>query len=167
MKLRLFALPVILLTAVLFVSACGSDSNSTATEGTTKITASETIFALDHLLDVGFKKDKSFDVEGLTAVTHAYYGFWGLDPYDRKEYEVRFYASHADAVEFGTIFADERTGPDAVIKSGDTMWEEGAKYARACVRISSNASCHLSKYGDYIIYGNMIHFARGEIQRHH
>jgi hypothetical protein len=47
------------------------------------------------------------------------------------------------------------------------MWEEGAKYARACVRISSNASCHLSKYGDYIIYGNMIHFARGEIQRHH
>ena len=90
MKLRLFALPVILLTAVLFVSACGSDSNSTATEGTTKITASETIFALDHLLDVGFKKDKSFDVEGLTAATHAYYGFWGLDPYDRKEYEAGF-----------------------------------------------------------------------------
>ena len=107
------------------------------------------------------QKSKTFDVEGLTAATSAYYGFWGLDPYDRKEFEARFDKSHADAVEFGTAFADERTGPDAIIKSGETSWEEGAKEARSCVRISSNPSCHLSKYGDYVIYGNMILICQG------
>lgn len=119
------------------------------------------MFTLDGFLAIGFKKDKTFDVEGLTAASHAYYGFWGLDPYNRKDFEVRLYPSHADAVEFGTPFAEERTGPDAVIKSGETMWEEGAKDARACVRISSNASCHLSKYGDYVIYGNVILICQG------
>ena len=142
------------------VSACGSSTESEPA-GVAKITPSETIYSLDDLLEVGFKKAKTFDVEGLTAATSAYYGFWGVDPYDRKEFEARFYASHADAVEFGVSFADERTGPDAIIKSGETSWEEGAKEARSCVRISSNASCHLSKYGDYMIYGNMILICQG------
>ncbi|MEE8046602.1 MAG: DUF6810 family protein [Dehalococcoidia bacterium] len=161
MKLRLFSIPTVLLAAALVAVACGSDSGTEAETGLAKITPSETIFVLDDLLEIGFKKDKTFDVEGLTSATHAYYGFWGLDPYDRKEFEVRLYPSHTDAVEFGVVFADERTGPDAVIKSGETMWEEGAKDARACVRISSNASCHLSKYGDYVIYGNMILLCQG------
>jgi hypothetical protein len=161
MKLRLSALPILLLAVALVTGACGSDSGAKAEAGLAKITPSETIFTLDDLLEIGFKKDKSFDVEGLTAATDAYYGFWGLDPYDRKEFEVRLYPSHAGAVEFGVVFADERTGPDAVIKTGETMWEEGSREARACVRTSSNASCHLSKYGDYVIYGNMIMLCQG------
>ncbi len=161
MKLRLSGISILLLATALFAVACGASSDSESATGVAKITPSETVYTLDDLLEVGFKKDKTFDVEGLTAATHAYYGFWGVDPYDRKEYEARFYASHADAVEFGVMFADERTGEDAVIKSGETMWEEGAKDARACVRISSNASCHLSKYGDYVIYGNMILICQG------
>jgi hypothetical protein len=161
MKPRLFAFTSMLLALVVIAGACGSSSDSAASSGVAKITPSETTFTLDDLLAVGFKKDKTFDVEGLTAATHAYYGFWGIDPYDRKEYEARFYGSHSDAVDFGTAFADERTGPDAIIKSGESMWEEGAKDARACVRTSSNSSCHLSKYGDYVIYGNMILICQG------
>lgn len=151
---------ILLIAVALFAVSCGSSSGSDSA-GVAKITPSDTIYSLGDLTAIGFKKDKTFDVEGLTAATHAYYGFWGVDPYDRKEYEARFYKSHADAIEFGTPFAAERTGPDAIIKSGETMWEEGAKDARACVRISSNASCHLSKYGDYVIYGNMILICEG------
>jgi hypothetical protein len=143
-------------------TACGSSPDS-ANEIVAKITPSETIFSLESLTDVGFKKGKTFDVEGLTGAITAYLGFWGLDTYDRKNYEARFYPSHADAVEFGTIFADERTGPDAVIKTGETMWEEGAKDARACTRSAGgdSSNCRISKYGDYIIYGNMILICQG------
>jgi hypothetical protein len=143
-------------------TACGSNPDS-ANEIVAKITPSETIFSLESLTDVGFKKGKTFDVEGLTGAITAYLGFWGLDPYDRKNYEARFYPSHADAVEFGTIFADERTGPDAVIKTGETMWEEGAKEARSCNRAAgaNSSNCRISKYGDYIIYGNMILICEG------
>jgi hypothetical protein len=144
------------------VSACGSSSES-ASGGVTKITPSETIFTFADLTDIGFKKGKTFDVEGLTGATDAYNGFWGLDPYDRKDYEARFYPSHADAVEFGVVFADERTGPDANIKTGETMWEEGAKDARACTRSAGgdSSNCRVSKYGDYVIYGNMILVCQG------
>jgi len=143
-------------------AACGSGSNS-GSPSLAKINPSETIFTLDDLLAIGFKKGKTFDVEGLTGATDAYWGFWGVDPYDRKEFEARFYPTHSDAVEFGVSFADERTGTDAVIKSGETMWEEGAKEARACTRSAGgdSSNCRISKYGDYVIYGNLVLICQG------
>jgi hypothetical protein len=156
------SLIIVMCLALVAATACGSSSDS-ADEIVAKITPSETIFSLESLTDVGFKKGKTFDVEGLTGATSAYLGYWGLDTYDRKDYEARFYPSHADAVEFGTIFAEERTGPDAVIKSGEAMWAEGAKDARACTRSAGgdSSNCRISKYGDYIIYGNMILICQG------
>lgn len=161
MKHRLTRSLIFALFLVL-IAACGSSSDSEAA-AVAKITPSETIFTLESLTDVGFKKGKTFDVEGLTGATDAYLGYWGLDPYDRKDYEARFYPTHADAVEFGTVFAEERTGPDAVIKTGETMWEEGAKDARACTRSAGgdSSNCRISKYGDYVIYGNMILICQG------
>ena len=161
MRLRL---PIVIVLSFMLVAltACGSSSESEVA-AIAKITPSETIFSLTDLTAVGFKKGKTFDVEGLTGATDAYLGYWGLDPYDRKDYEARFYPSHADAVEFGVIFSDERTGPDAVIKSGEPMWEEGAKDARACTRSAGgdSSNCRISKYGDYVIYGNMILICQG------
>ena len=162
MKIRAIPILAYALMALVSLAACGSSSDSDA-GAIAKITPSETIYTLDDLLDAGFKKGKTFDVEGLTAATHAYYGFWGLDPYDRKEFEARFYESHADAVEFGVKFADERTGTDALIKSDESSWEEGAKEARACTRSAGgdSSNCRISKYGDYVIYGNMILVCQG------
>ena len=156
------SLIMVMCLMLVVATACGSSPDS-ANEIVAKITPSETIFSLESLTDVGFKKGKTFDVEGLTGAITAYHGYWGIDPSDRKDYEARFYPSHADAVEFGTIFADERTGPDAVIKTGETMWEEGAKQARSCNRAAgaNSSNCRISKYGDYIIYGNMILICQG------
>ena len=66
-------------------TACGSSPDS-ANEIDAKITPSETIFSLESLTDVGFKKGKTFDVEGLTGAITAYHGYWGIDPSDRKDY---------------------------------------------------------------------------------
>ena len=142
-------------------TACGSSSDSDGSVA--KITPSDTVFTLDDLLAVNFKKGKTFDVEGLTGATDAYYGFWGIDPYDRKEFEARFYPTHSDAVEFGTSFAEERTGTDALIKTGEATWEEGAREARACTRSAGgdSSNCRISKYGDYVIYGNMVLICQG------
>ena len=162
MKLRSILVLVFALTTLVTLAACGSSSDSGAA-ALAKITPSETIYTLDDLVTVGFKKGKTFDVEGLTGATDAYYGFWGIDPYDRKEFEARFYSSHADAVELGTKFADERTGPDALIKTGESSWEEDTKEARACTRSAGgdSSNCRVSKYGDYVIYGNMILVCQG------
>lgn len=151
----------VLIIAVIAVGCgSGSDSDSAAMA---KVTPADTILTLNDLIDLGFKKGKTFDVEGLTGATDAYIGFWSPDTSDRKEFEARFYSSHADAVELGTFFAEERTGPDAVIKSGEAAWAEGAKEARACLGYSGTggSNCGVSKYGDYMIYGNLILVCEG------
>ena len=162
MKPHKVLIAVLGLVIVALVAACGSSSGSDS-PGLAKITPSDTVFTLDDLLAVNFKKGKTFDVEGLTGATDAYYGFWGTDPYDRKEFEARFYPSHSDAVEFGTLFAEERTGTDALIKSGEASWEPGAKEARACTRSAGgdSSNCRISKYGDYVIYGNLVLICQG------
>jgi hypothetical protein len=163
MKHRSTSVLVLIAMMTLLLTACGSSPESEAAAALAKVTPSETVFTLDDLLDAGFKKGKTFDVEGLTGAVSAYYGFWGVDPYDRKEFEARFYGSHSDAVELGTIFAEERTGPDALIKSGESSWDEGSKEARACTRSAGgdSSNCRISKYGDYVIYGNMILICQG------
>ena len=153
----IFLTGVIALVAI----ACGSGSDSDESIGVAKITPSESIFSLEDLTAIDFKKSKTYDVEGLTAASSAYYGFWGLDQYDRKDFELRFYDSHADAVEFGTSFAENRAGENAVIKSDETAWAEGIKDARACTRVGGSANCQVPKYGDYVIYGNMILLCQG------
>lgn len=162
MNLTEVLLPAMLCMVAVLAAACGSGSDSDP-QALAKITPSETIFTLDDLLAVDFKKGKTFDVDGLTGATDAYYGFWGIDPYDRKEFEARFYPTHSDAVEFGTSFAEERTGTDALIKTGEATWEEGAREARACTRgiTGDSSNCRVSRYGDYMIYGNMVLICQG------
>ena len=145
---------------------CGTESGSAAADDPqSRIVRTDGTYALDDFLAVGFKKGKTFDVEGLTGATDAYYGFWGLDPYDRKEFEARFYLSHSDAVEFGTFFADERIGEDAKIKKDKATWKQGLKEARACVRgrtgYNDSSDCSVSRYGNYVIYGNVILVCEG------
>lgn len=155
-------IPVLALIIAVIAVGCGSSTDSDSSS-MAKITPLNQVLTLDDLVAVGFKKGKTFDVEGLTNATDAYLGFWSPDSSDKKEFEARFYASHSDAVEFGTFFADERTGPDAVIKSGEATWEEGAKEARACLGASGTggSNCSVSKYGDYMIYGNLILVCEG------
>ena len=123
---------------------------------------------IEDLQAVGFKKSKTYDVEGLVGADNAYYGFWGPDPYDRKDYEVRFFPSHSDAIELGTAQADERSGEDAILDKELMSWPEGVKDARECKGDKGSGPvshgvqrCKSPKYWDYSIYANMILLCSG------
>jgi hypothetical protein len=152
---------------VLILLGCGQTVQVATIE---KITPSDTIFDYDSLTAIGYKKTKKYKVEGLTKAQSAYFGFLK----DTKvEYEVRFYDSHKDAVDYGTVFAEERTGEDAALKKEDATWKEGVKEARSCAGDSLSkgdavnlgghhiGTCMAAKYSDYIIYGNMILLCEG------
>jgi hypothetical protein len=62
MPLKNSIIVLTLLSIALVVTACGSSPDSAnENEIVAKITPSETIFSLESLTDVGFKKGKTFD----------------------------------------------------------------------------------------------------------
>ncbi len=112
-----------------------------------------------------FKLSKTYDVDGLLGADAAIYGFFGPDPYDRQEFEARFYPDHDTALTHGVDFANEATGPDAVIASSVQRWDEGLSQRQMCaanVRGSHHSGrCDLAKYGDYVIAGNLVLLCQG------
>ncbi|NQU97793.1 MAG: hypothetical protein HQ548_09140, partial [Chloroflexi bacterium] len=159
----LFSLLFVVILVSLAAAACGSETaeeggeaGAASTEnpdGTsallTKILDLGQVFTFDDFLAAGFKKGREYNVEGLEAATAAYYGFYGLDPYSRQEYEARFYESHADAIEFGIPMADEVTGEGAMLRDDNVTWHEGLKDRRQCLGLGTHShhthSCNTAK----------------------
>ena len=87
--------------------------------------------------------------------------FWGLDPYKRHDYEIRFYASHALAVSSGQQLAIDATGAEFEAKRDEQVWTEGVKdrwQARGVTDVSSGGSRQAPgpTYQDWAIVGNMV-----------
>ena len=181
-----------LLAALLFVvsavtvaaAACGSDngpsgSNAGAATGggvaaaPAKQSSSEFqksrpvahIYTAEEVVTAGFKKSMDYDVTGLPEATAAIYGFYGTDPYNRKEYELRFYKSHDDAVKYGVQLAEEVVGDNAKLAEGEATWNEGFRERRECqgnVRGSHHVGkCLFPKHYDYAVLGNMVVLCQG------
>ena len=133
-----------------------------------KITPSDTIFTLDSLSKARFKKNKTYNVKDLPMADSAYFGWREEGSKGPKDFEIRIYESHEDAVSYGKSYADEATGEDAIIRKSAATWKEGVKDRRLIstptdggsigAAIGSNSS---PKYGDYIIYGNLIILCEG------
>jgi len=152
------------LTCVLIaLASCGSsETGETAATAFQKVTPSDTVYTPDDLDATGFKVSREYDVEGLTAATGAWFGWWRPEGSDPVDYEARLYASHDDAVEFGTPFAEEASGDDAVINSGDATWKEDVRDRRAIIgNLTSDGGGAGPKYGDFAIAGNMILLCEG------
>ena len=176
------ALAVILALSATLAIACGTDSSggdsgdsavgaasepAASGEGVVDIYATEGTYTVDDFANAQyFKKSKNYDTEGLDSATDAIYGFYGEDPYDRQEFEVRFYPDHATAISVGADFANEATGPDAVIAEDEQRWDEGLVQRRACqgnTRGSHHSGkCVNAKYGDYAIIGNVVLLCQGK-----
>ena len=172
----------LLIAAMAAAIACGSDTsggdagdNSAAAAvdtqssgvGVVDIYATEGSYTADDFANAQyFKKSKNYDIDGLEGATDAIYGFYGEDPYDRQEFEVRFYPDHATAVSIGVDFANEATGPDAVIAEDEQRWDEGLVQRRACqgnTRGSHHSGkCVNAKYGDYVVMGNVVLLCQGK-----
>jgi len=156
-----------LCVALALAFACGGGEDASSEAEFQKVTASDHVYAIEDLLAVGFKKSKQYDVEGLPGGVDAWSGFWGTGPYDRTDYEIRFYASHEDAVEQGTPLAEEVTGEDAALYKDNPTWEEGAKdrwRSSSVVGLTRGLQSGRlgNKYLDFAIFGNMVMLSEGE-----
>ena len=153
-----------LVLSIAVFASCGSDGASSGSESFQKITPSEQQFTIDDFKAVRFKVSTQYDVEGLTAATEAWFGFWTPAGLVTREFEIRFYPSHSEAVEFGTLFAIEGSGDTALLEPEDATWDEGLKDRRAFFAgiVGSHGSGSVQPlYGGYVIYGNMVMLCEG------
>ncbi|MDG0866667.1 DUF6810 family protein [Candidatus Lucifugimonas marina] len=129
-----------------------------------KLEDTERMYVISDLEAVGFKKSKTYDIDGLESASSAHYGFYGIDPYNRLEYEARFYFSHEAAKTAGVEFANEATGAHSSLYEDDQRWKEGLSERRRC---DSNGGHHVGrcgfpKYFDYAVAGNMVLLCQGK-----
>ena len=161
------ALVVGLLLALLPMSACTTDAEAPEGQELRQVTLSDRVYTIEDLFPMGFKKNKQYDVEGLPHGVDAWSGFWGLDPFDRSDYEIRFYASHEDAVDYGTPLAEEVTGEDAELHRDDPTWKEGAKDRwRSSSVVGLTRGLQSGRLGrrylGFVIFANMAILSEGE-----
>lgn len=169
-KARLLILVFAIAALSIAAVACGSDGSGDGVGSSdqgpiVKIDTTDRIYTPDDIKSAAFfKHDDDYDVEGLEAATAALYGFYGSDPYARLEYEVRFYADHATAMNIGVGWADEATGADAVLLKDIQRWDEGISDRRQCAGNGGHHSgkCDNPKYFDYVVVGNMILMCQGK-----
>lgn len=163
---------LILLLAIAALSiaavACGSDSDDVGSSSggpIAKIDTTERIYTADDIINAtNFKHNDDYDVEGLDGAVAAIYGFYGVDPYNRQEYEARFYPDHATAMIQGVDFANEATGAEAVLLKDIQRWDEGISDRRQCAGNGGHHSgkCDNPKYFDYVVVGNMVLMCQGK-----
>ena len=94
-------------------------------------------FTSDDLVAAGWKKSKQLDTDTLPGAIEVWYGF-----YQKKDIEIRVYASHEDALQYGVGPAEEAAASTYV---GDHF--KGVK----------------PNYGAYMILGNLVLLCELEI----
>ena len=154
------------LTLLALTVACGESKPEVIKVD--KITPSETIFTYNSLSKAGFKKNKTYNVQDLPKADSAYFGWKEVGTEGLKDFEIRIYESHEDAITYGKSYADEATGEDAIITKSDATWKEGVKDRRLISTPTDGGSIGAAigsksspKYADYIIYGNLIILCEG------
>lgn len=154
---------LVIISFSLFFLSC-SESSSNNKKVLEVVTNSQNIFSIDDFYNLGFKKYREYDVADLNGATDAVFGFWGPDVSSRKEYELRIYNSHSEAINLGEKLAEEATGNDAVLKSSRSSWKEGIKDRRTIGGPGGGGggrSGTFPKYGNYSIFGNVIMLCEG------
>ncbi len=149
--------------AALAAVACGTDDGGGgASSGNgiiQRVTDDGRTYTVNEIKTTGAKTPKEYDVSDLPGAVSAFRALW-----NQKEFEVRFYGSHEDAVALGTEWADIVSGDDAVVVGDGVRWEEGSKDRRQCNRAAEtpHSGCsYTARYGDFVILGNMVLLCEG------
>ncbi|HIF73094.1 MAG TPA: hypothetical protein EYQ61_11145 [Dehalococcoidia bacterium] len=150
----------VLTTLTLALAACGGGAAKDA-ENFVQVRTAPADYTIDDLKDFGMKTSKQYKVEGLPDGLDAWKGFWGTDPYDRHDYEIRFYESHDIAISSGKQLAIDATGAEFEAKRDEQVWTVGVKdrwQARGVTDVSSGGSRQAPgpTYQDWAIVGNMV-----------
>lgn len=118
---------------------------------------SNRIFGVVDFEDAGLKHSKEYKTGGLPDATGVSLFFWQVDG-TPVQYEVRFYASHDEAVSSGMSYAIEGAGPEAIIDPDFARYTEGLRDRRTIVHTRGSPT---PRYGDFVIYGNVIALCEG------
>ena len=101
---------LLIFISIITILGCSSGDIGQDQTMVDKITASDTIFTFDSLSKTGFKKNKTYNVENLPNADSAYFGWKKFGSEGPKDFEIRIYKSHEDAILHGTSFAEEGAG---------------------------------------------------------
>ena len=162
--MKILTLTAAVCSMILVVLACGSETvtdeptEPEAIGPTTQTVKSSTqIFAVDDFEAAGLKHSKDYKTDGLPAATSVSLFFWKIDG-TPVQYEVRFYDSHDEAISSGLSYAKEGAGPEAIIDPDFARYTEGLRDRRTIVHTRGSPT---PRYGDFVIYGNMIALCEG------
>jgi len=162
---------IVILTSLMLLSVLTGCGDGSQIDGFVQIKTAPDNYTIEDLKAFGFKTSKHYDVKGLPDGLDAWNGFWGLDPYERHDYEIRFYSSHDLAVSSGKPVAIESTGAEfeanrdttqPLFSSGENSgyrifkkkqtWTEGVKDRWHANPLGSVGPT----YPDWMILGNMV-----------
>jgi len=149
--LRHVLLPGLLALLCLAAAGCGSGAGATPSESevegsgagevddggikTSLITRPDRTYTIDDLVAAGWKKSAELSTETLPSATEVWYGF-----FKQRDIEVRVYASHEDAKEFGVAPARATIDPEPSARGGDHgPWTP-----------------NIAQYGAYAVAGNLV-----------
>mgnify|MGYP006915993821 CR=1 FL=1 len=157
---------LLLLSAIFSIAVLACGTGGSGSGDFQQVKTFEKVLTFDDFTAIGFKPSKEYDVDGLTDALEARKGFWGVDPYKRAQYEVRFYPSHEIALASGAAFAIAGTGDEFEATRREQAWDVGVKdrwQARGVTDTSSPGSVQAPgpTYGDYAIFGNVIMLCEG------
>jgi hypothetical protein len=147
----------VVVAVAIFGSSCSS-GDSDPEDTFSKINANQTIRDLSSFEKAPFKMSKEYDVSALPMADAAYKGFFTPPDSEPIQYELRIYPDHTSAVEKGSEYAEEVTGPDALLRSVDVRWDEGTNDRRGGGAARGSLT---PLYGDYVIIGNVIMLCQG------
>ena len=155
---------------VILLVSCSQKSNDDLID---QITDISNIYSIEDFEKFKFKIGEKYDNKELPYSLSVYWGFWKDDEADEgsarfqslggsvggmRDYEIRFYSSHDEAVTYGQKYADNATGPNAVLTKKESLWNEGIKNRRTS---GGPDGSPLPKYGGYVIYGNFVLLCEG------
>ena len=154
---------IIILTLAITLTSCSSEPEFIPIE---KITDSNKNYTIGDFKEIKFKQSVEYDIKDLPGVISAYYGFIKNNLGKPKDYEIRFYSSHEDAVNVGVKYADNITGKEGCIKKDCSLWTKNLKHRQQVSEPFTGKSAAgngipIPKYQTYIIHGNFVLLCSG------
>lgn len=144
-------------------TACGSVGSGSAASFA-QISQFGATYTVDDLMALGFKKSRTYPLDGLPGATEAIFGFWRVPNGDPVDFEIRFYNSHDDAVSLGKALGEEGSGDDAVLDDTEANYQHGAKDRRIIIGHGAGGGGRSGigpKYADYAIFDNLVMLCQG------
>jgi len=149
-SIKNFGMLLLIALMITGLTACGSGDSTSDTVSTTNdgeevapVLRIDEIFTVENFEAAGFKLSKEFDTDTVPMATNVYYGFA-----DRRDIEIRKYATHADAMSAGVESALAILGRSPASNSAGGIITSGN---------------NRTSYHAYLVAGNMVMLCQTDI----